>query len=83
MKSGLKRAFMFSVESKIPLQTQVSVTQMEMFNNYLRASSNGDDTSEEIPNHRFQGDRQTIDMDSVDQAQAVLFDQTGYQDHRL
>lgn len=54
-----------------------------MFSYYLRASSNGDDTSEEIPNHRFQGDRQTIDMDGVDQTQAVLLNQTGHQDHRL
>lgn len=51
--------------------------------NYLRASSNGDDTSEEIPNHCFQRDRQTIYMDGVDQAQAVLFNQTGSQGHRL
>lgn len=54
-----------------------------MFIDYLRASSNGDDTSEEIPNDRFQGDRQTIYVDGVDQAQAVLFNQTGKQDHSL
>lgn len=66
MKSELKRAVSFCVKSKIPLQPQVSMAQMEMLDIYLRASSNGDDTSEEIPNHRFQGDRQAIDMDGVD-----------------
>lgn len=40
---------------------------------YLRASSNGDDTSQEISNHRFQGNRQAINMDGVDQTQTVLF----------
>lgn len=44
--------------------------------NYLRATGNGDDTSEEIPDHCFQGDRQTIYMDGVDQAQAVLLNQS-------
>lgn len=48
-----------------------------MVNCYLRASSNGDDTSQEISNHRFQGDRQAIYMDGVDQTQTVLFSQSG------
>lgn len=42
---------------------------------YLGASSDGDDTSEEIPDNRFQGRRQTIYVDGVDQPQAVLFNQ--------
>lgn len=42
---------------------------------YLGASGDGDDTSEEIPDNRFQGCRQTIYVDGVDQPQAVLFNQ--------
>lgn len=42
---------------------------------YLGASGDGDDTSEEIPDNRFQGRRQTIYVDGVDQPQAVLFNQ--------
>lgn len=50
-----------------------SVGEKGKVSSYLRASSNGDDTSEEISNHRFQGNRQAINMDGVDQTQTVLF----------
>lgn len=40
---------------------------------YLRASSDGDDASEEVSYHRLQGGRQAIYVDGVDQTQAVLF----------
>lgn len=44
---------------------------------YLRAASDGDDASEEISNHRFQGDSQAVYMDGVDQTQAVLSKEGG------
>lgn len=44
---------------------------------YLRASSSGDDTSEEISNHSFKGYGHVIYMDSVNQTQTVLFNQKG------
>lgn len=44
---------------------------------YLGASSNGDDTSQEISYHRFQRDIEAIHVDSVDQTQTVLFNQAG------
>lgn len=44
---------------------------------YLGASSDGDDACEEVSYHRFQGDRQAIYMDGVDQTQTVLFNQEG------
>ena len=44
---------------------------------YLGASSNGDDTGEEIPDDRFQRGRQAIYVDGVDQTQTVLFVREG------
>lgn len=46
-----------------------------MVSSYLGASSNGDDTSQEISYHRFQRDIEAIHVDSVDQTQTVLFNQ--------
>lgn len=46
-----------------------------MVSRYLGASSDGDDTCEEISDHRFQGDGQAVYMDGVDQTQTVLFNQ--------
>lgn len=50
---------------------------MNDLESYLRASSNRDDTSEEISDHCFQGNSQAIYMDGVDQTQTVLFIQKG------
>lgn len=44
---------------------------------YLGASGNGDDTCQEVSYHRFQRDSEAIHVDGVDQAQAVLFSQSG------
>lgn len=48
--------------------------EIEIVVSYLGASSDGNDTGKEISNHRFQGGRHAIHMDSVDETQTVLFD---------
>lgn len=57
-------------------------TSVDWMSGYLGASGNGDDTCQEVSNHRLQGDSEAIHVDSVDQAQAVLFNPSGVEETR-